>query len=37
MNKTIWMYWHDGFENSPAITQECLKSWKKWNPDYEVD
>lgn len=36
MNKTIWMYWHDGFENSPAITQECLKSWKKWNHDYEV-
>lgn len=36
MSKTIWMYWHDGFSNAPQITQECLKSWKKWNPDYDI-
>ena len=36
MNKTIWMYWHKGFSNAPEITQECAKSWERWNPNYEV-
>lgn len=35
MNKNLFIYWNDGFENSPLIVKKCLESWKnkniKWN------
>ena len=35
MNKNLFIYWNNGFENSPLIVKKCLQSWKnknfKWN------
>lgn len=34
MNKNIWIYWNNGFENSPLLVRKCLESWKYYNPGY---
>lgn len=34
--KTIWMYWHQGWENAPKVSQMCLKSWQYHNPTWKV-
>jgi len=35
-NKTIWMYWAQGWDNAPELVQQCRRSWKELNADYEV-
>ena len=32
----IFIYWHNGFNNAPNIVQECLKSWKYFNKNYNL-
>jgi len=34
--KTIWIYWHQGYENAPEVVQKCIISWRSLNPTYEV-
>jgi hypothetical protein len=28
MNKIIYILWFQGFENSPEVVKQCVKSWK---------
>lgn len=34
--KVIWTYWDQGINNLPYFNQECIKSWKKFNPKFKV-
>ena len=34
--KTVWMYWHQGWDDAPPIVQACRNSWERLNPGYEV-
>ena len=36
MNKVIWTYWHQGFDQAPNVVQHCLRRVKKLNSDYEL-
>ncbi|MGV6819157.1 MAG: capsular polysaccharide synthesis protein [Parvularcula sp.] len=36
MRKTVWIYWQQGWENAPDVALQCLKSWRFYNPDWEV-
>jgi hypothetical protein len=35
-NKTIWIYWHQGWDEAPRLVKQCRESWVGFNPDYEV-
>lgn len=35
-NKTIWFCWLQGEKNAPPVIANCLKSIRKYCPDYEV-
>lgn len=30
------MYWADGFEHAPGAVQLAVRSWKQFNPDFEI-
>lgn len=32
----IWTYWHQGFNNSPEVVQQCVNQLEKINPEYKV-
>jgi len=34
--KNIYICWFQGFENSTEIVKKCLKSWKYYNPDWNI-
>jgi hypothetical protein len=36
LNKTIWIYWHQGWDNAPEICKTCLASWESKNPGWTV-
>lgn len=36
MIKKLFIYWDANFENASLMIQECLKSWKKNNIDWEI-
>jgi hypothetical protein len=36
INKTIWMFWEQGWNDAPEICKICLKSWLKYNPDWNI-
>jgi len=36
IEKIIWIYWAQGWENAPNIVKECRKSWEHYNPDWEI-
>ena len=36
MNKTIWIYWHTGYNTAPEICKACYNSWVEKNPDWNV-
>lgn len=35
-SKTIWMYWHQGFDQAPLAVMPCVKQWQKLNPSWEI-
>ncbi|MCB1461596.1 MAG: hypothetical protein KDJ90_03985 [Nitratireductor sp.] len=35
MNRAIWSLWLQGEHNAPILQQACLKSWRRFNPDWE--
>ena len=36
MIKQLFIYWNQGFENSPKLVQNCLLTWKKYNPTWNI-
>jgi hypothetical protein len=36
MIQTIYILWIQGFDNAPLIVKECVKSWKYYNPDWNI-
>ena len=34
--KIIWMYWHQGEANAPYLVEQCIKSWKLRNPNWDI-
>lgn len=36
MDKVIWTYWHQGWDQAPEISQRCLSSWLAHNVDWEI-
>lgn len=36
MIKTIYFFWYQGIENAPKIVKQCLKSWKYYNPTWNI-
>jgi hypothetical protein len=34
--KIIWIFWQQGVENAPALVRQCVASWKKYNPEWQV-
>jgi hypothetical protein len=36
MIKTIYIIWFQGFDNCPEIVKICVKSWKKYNTDWNI-
>jgi len=39
MNKTIWMCWFQGENDTgmPPLNQECIKKWRQLNPGWQVN
>jgi len=36
MNKTIYILWFQGFDKAPDIVKQCVKSWKYYNPTWNI-
>jgi hypothetical protein len=36
MTKTIWTLWHQGYAAAPLLVKQCIDSWRRFNPDFEV-
>lgn len=36
LNKEIFIYWHQGWENAPDLVRFCRDSWRFHNPDYKI-
>jgi hypothetical protein len=36
VNKTVWMFWEQGWDDAPEICKKCLDSWRKYNPDWKI-
>jgi len=36
MIKTIYILWFQGFNNAPYIVNECVNSWKHYNPTWNI-
>lgn len=36
MNKIIWTYWHQGFDNAPVLVKRCLHKWKFLHKDWDI-
>jgi mannosyltransferase OCH1-like enzyme len=34
--KIIWIYWAQGWHEAPPLVLDCLESWKRGNPGWEV-
>ena len=34
--RVIWVAWHQGLEQAPAIVRSCIGSWKSCNPSWQV-
>ena len=36
MNKIIWMYWHQGFDQAPQVVSPCVQQWKNLHSDWKI-
>lgn len=34
--KTVWQYWHQGYDRLPSIAKLCQRSWRENNSDWQV-
>ncbi len=37
LNKTIWIYWGQGWEHAPFLQKSVAESWQINNPDWKVE
>ena len=37
MIKKIWIIWFQGLQKAPSLIKKCISSWKKYNPDWEIN
>jgi hypothetical protein len=37
LNRTIWIYWHQGEANAPELVKRCIASWRTRNPGWQVN
>ena len=35
-NKTIWIFWYQGYYKAPELIKMCIHSWERFHPDYEI-
>ena len=35
-NKTVWMYWGQGWDNAPHLVKRCRQSWETLNQGYQI-
>jgi hypothetical protein len=35
-NRTVWLYWHQGFDAAPDLVRACARSWQERNPGWTV-
>lgn len=35
-DNTIWMFWYQGIDRAPRLVRECVSSWSRQNPRYEI-
>lgn len=36
MNKNIWMLWYQGEDSAPWLVRQCIESWRKHNPQFNI-
>jgi hypothetical protein len=36
MDKIIWTYWHQGFNQAPPLVRSCVEQWQKLHPDWQI-
>ena len=36
MIKDIYILWYQGFDEAPDLVNKCVKSWKYYNPDWNI-
>ena len=36
-NNKIWIYWHQGLDNSPELIKKCIESIKYYESDKEIN
>lgn len=36
LNKVIWTYWYQGYDNAPPVVKPCIEQWKHLNPNWEL-
>jgi hypothetical protein len=36
MIKTIYIFWYQGFDSAPDIVKHCVKSWRRYNPEWNI-
>ena len=34
--KTLFMYWHQGWDNAPYMVRRCCETWIKHNPNWNI-
>ena len=34
--RTIWLFWLQGWENTPELVKRCLRSWEHHNPGWTI-
>ena len=37
LTKTVWIYWHQGWEQAPNVVKKCLSTWISLNPSWNVE
>ena len=36
LNRNIFILWLQGWEHAPEITKQCLESWERLNPTWNI-
>jgi hypothetical protein len=34
--RVIWIFWWQGFEHAPDLVHMCVRSWRQYNPTWEI-